>query len=67
MRELLKYLASKSDGAIAAEYSFLIAFIAIVSALGMGILGTNLSEFFSEIGSALDNAGNQIPDLPFGS
>ena len=57
-------LAKSKSGAVATEYAFLIAFIAIVAATGMTLLGENLSAFFNDIGAALDNAGAAIPPLP---
>ncbi len=52
------------SGAVATEYAFLIAFIAIVAAIGMTVLGENLQAFFEDIGGALEGAGNNLPD-PF--
>ncbi len=60
---ILRFAKSKS-GAVATEYAFLIAFIAIVAAIGMVLLGENLSAFFNDIGLALEGAGANIPD-PF--
>ena len=57
-------LRKDKAGAVATEYAFLIAFIAIVAAAGMGLLGNNLSAFFDDIGQALNNAGAAIPTLP---
>ncbi len=57
-------LKKDKSGAVATEYAFLIAFIAIVAAIGMVLLGTNLSAFFNDIGEALANAGDAIPPLP---
>jgi Flp pilus assembly pilin Flp len=57
-------LRKDKAGAVATEYAFLIAFIAIVAAAGMGLLGNNLSSFFDDIGQALNNAGDAIPTLP---
>ena len=57
-------LRKDKSGAVATEYAFLIAFIAIVAAIGMVLLGENLSAFFNDIGVALDNAGAAIPPLP---
>ena len=54
-------LRKDKSGAVATEYAFLIAFIAIVAAIGMVLLGDNLSAFFNDIGLALENAGGQIP------
>jgi Flp pilus assembly pilin Flp len=57
-------LRKDKSGAVATEYAFLIAFIAIVAAIGMVLLGDNLSAFFNDIGVALNGAGSNIPD-PF--
>ncbi len=57
-------LRNDKSGAVATEYAFLIAFIAIVAAIGMTLLGTNLSAFFNDIGAALQDAGAAIPTLP---
>ena len=57
-------LRKDKSGAVATEYAFLIAFIAIVAAIGMVLLGENLSAFFEDIGQALDNAGGNIPPFP---
>ena len=64
---MLLRLKKDKSGAVATEYAFLIAFIAIVAAIGMTLLGQNLSAFFNAIGLALQNAGNAIPQLPFGT
>ena len=57
-------LRKDKSGAVATEYAFLIAFIAIVAAIGMTLLGQNLSAFFNAIGVSLQNAGAAIPTLP---
>ena len=57
-------LRKDETGAVATEYAFLIAFIAIVAATGMTLLGENLSAFFNDIGLALANAGDAIPPMP---
>ena len=59
----LARLAKSTSGAVATEYAFLIAFIAIVAAIGMVLLGDNLSNFFNDIGVALENAGGSIPTI----
>ncbi len=56
-------LAKSKSGAVATEYAFLIAFISIVAAIGMVLLGDNLSEFFYDIGVALANAADAIPTI----
>ena len=63
---LIYRFRSDKSGAVATEYAFLIAFIAIVAAAGMSLLGENLSAFFDDIGQALNNAGDAIPTLPGG-
>lgn len=60
---VIRFAKSKS-GAVATEYAFLIAFIAIVAALGMTLLGENLSAFFNDIGVALTNISANLPQ-PF--
>ncbi len=64
LQSLALRLRKDKSGAVATEYACLIAFIAIVAALGMVLLGENLSAFFNDIGLALDNAGAAIPVLP---
>ncbi len=64
LQTLALRLRKDESGAVATEYAFLIAFIAIVAATGMTLLGTNLSVFFNDIGAALANAGDAIPSLP---
>ena len=67
LQQMALRLRKDESGAVATEYAFLIAFIAIVAALGMVLLGENLSAFFNDIGVALDGAGAAIPPLPTGS
>ena len=64
LQTLALRLRKDKSGAVATEYAFLIAFIAIVAATGMTLLGDNLSAFFNNIGAALNNAGAAIPTLP---
>jgi len=64
LKQLFAHLADSKSGAVATEYAFLIAFIAIVAALGMTLLGQNLSSFFNDIGVALTNISGNLPD-PF--
>ncbi len=64
IQTMLHCLATNKNGAVATEYAFLLAFIAIVAATGMTMLGENLRAFFDAIGVALANAGDAIPTLP---
>jgi len=57
-------LRKDKSGAVATEYAFLIAFIAIVAAIGMVLLGQNLSAFFNAIGVALQDMAANLPQ-PF--
>lgn len=57
-------LMAANSGAIAAEYTFLIAFIAILAAIGMVILGDDIKVYFEDLATALDNASAPTPD-PF--
>lgn len=61
MKLLLKRLWRENPGAVATEYAFLIAFIAIVAAIGMTLLGTNLSTFYRDIGAAIVTKACEIP------
>ena len=63
LQTLALRLRKDKSGAVATEYAFLIAFIAIVAATGMTLLGENLSAFFNDIGLALSNAGANIPTI----
>lgn len=58
----IRRLWKNNLGATATEYAFLIAFIAIVAAAGMTVLGTNLSAFYDDIGSALSKMVCAMPD-----
>jgi Flp pilus assembly pilin Flp len=49
----------ETRAAVATEYTFLIAFIAIVSALGMVLLGTELNEYFAKLGNAIGESAKQ--------
>ena len=64
---LLRHLAKSKAGAVATEYAFLIAFISIVAAIGMVLLGDNLSQFFIDIGVALGQASSVLDDLNLSS
>ena len=66
LKSLCLRIAKSKSGAVATEYAFLIAFIAIVAAIGMVLLGQNLSAFFNDIGTALTNISANLPD-PFPS
>ncbi len=64
LKSMCLRLTKSSSGAVATEYAFLIAFIAIVAAIGMTLLGQNLSAFFNAIGVALQDVVTNLPQ-PF--
>jgi len=64
LRWLLYRVAVDQAGAAATEYSFLIAFISILGAIGMVVLGDDLRQFFDGLALSLDNAAQPTPD-PF--
>jgi Flp pilus assembly pilin Flp len=55
---LLRHFATGKSGAVAVEYAFLAAFIAIVAAVGMVLVGPELQEFFVDTGTAVLGAGS---------
>lgn len=59
LHDVLFRINRETRGAIAAEYAFLIAFVAILAALGMVLLGTELNEYFAKIGGAIGNSADQ--------
>ena len=56
-----KYIAAQ-DGAVSAEYSFLIVFISLVAALGFVFLGDSISGNFSVLGERIESASTQMPN-----
>lgn len=57
--EILFRMHRETRAAVATEYALLIAFIAIVAALGMVILGTGLLEYFTALGNAIGDSAKQ--------
>lgn len=57
--EIFFRMHRETRAAVATEYTFLIAFIAIVSALGMVLLGTELNEYFAKLGNAIGESAKQ--------
>ena len=48
----------EEDGATAVEYGLMVALIAIVIILAVTTLGSNLNDKFTEVGTAVGNAGS---------
>ncbi len=63
LRRLILRIAQDTSGAVSNEYSYLTAFIAVVSAAGMIYIGSNLQERFSFIGDTLASASTSLPTL----
>lgn len=49
----LQILSAQDRGATMVEYGLLVAFIALVALVGVKVLGTSLSGFFSDAGNQL--------------
>ena len=55
---LLQRYAKDNFAAVAVEYAFLAAFIAIVAAVGMVLVGPEMQEFFTDTGVSIFDAGS---------
>lgn len=53
-RAFAKDMARDAGGAVATEYAFIVAFIALLSAVGMIVLGLSLSDAFGTLGADLN-------------
>jgi pilus assembly protein Flp/PilA len=51
--ELVRIQLKREEGQTMAEYGLLIAFIAIVALVGVGVLGTSLSTFFNTLSTKI--------------
>lgn len=60
-RNLSRRLRKCRSGAVATEYAFVIAFVAIVSATGMSAMGVSVKNFFNDVGSTFAEAGCKMP------
>ena len=58
-----RFMMVKS-GAVQTEYAFLIAFISIIAAVGMVVMGQDLLEYFQGLGASIANGSTPTPD-PF--
>jgi pilus assembly protein Flp/PilA len=62
MRSLINRFHQDEKGATATEYAMLIVFVAVAIAAGANLLGTGISNLFSQI--ATDLKGITLPTLP---
>jgi len=60
--ETLARFGKDDGGAPATEYALMAAFIALVMAVGAGVLGGGLNTVFTNIGNTMATA--QVPTLP---
>lgn len=58
-------LKKNEAGAVAAEYAYLIAFIAIVATLGMVLIGPSIADYFDAV-TRLVPDNSATPSCPFG-
>lgn len=66
VQALFARLMVANSGAAAAEYTFLVALIAIAATLGMILIGDDLQAYFQGLATSLDGASAPTPD-PFAS
>ena len=59
LHKIILCINRETRGAVATEYAFLIAFVAIVAAIGMLLLGTELNDYFIKLGGAIGNSAQQ--------
>ncbi|MFT5181100.1 MAG: Flp pilus assembly pilin Flp [Alphaproteobacteria bacterium] len=59
LRQIIFCLRREKRGAIAAEYAFLLVFIAIVATAGMLVLGDGLVTYFSAMGLTIGDSAKQ--------
>jgi len=62
---LILRLKSDDSGAVAAEYAYLIVFIAIVAALGMVLIGPNIADYFDAVTRLIPDT-SETPPCPLG-
>ena len=62
IKSLLWKLIRRQEGAGMVEYGLLIVLVGLVAAAGLSAMGTDLSQFFTDIGNEVDTA--TIPNVP---
>jgi Flp pilus assembly pilin Flp len=55
---IIRRYAGDKVGAVAVEYAFLAAFVAIVAAVGIALVIPSLQGFFVDTGAAVEGAGS---------
>ena len=64
MSDLIRYFRRDERGATATEYAMLIVFIAVAIAGGANLVGQNISNLFSEIGTYIASLNPVLPPTP---
>lgn len=65
IQSLILRLKSDDTGAVAAEYAFLIVFIAIIAILGMVLLGPSIADYFEALTRLVPDT-SETPPCPLG-
>ena len=63
MRKILTRLWRDERGVTGVEYAVMVVFVALVLALGAGVLGTSLSSLFSAVGGDIATPP-PLPTIP---
>jgi pilus assembly protein Flp/PilA len=64
MSDLIKYFRRDERGATATEYAMLIVFVAVAIAGGSKILGQEINNLFSQIGTYISSLNPVLPPVP---
>ncbi len=64
IQSLVLRLRKDESGVITTEYAFLIAFVAIIAAIGMAVLGEDLQGYFTALGDGMEAIGDSLLDPP---
>ena len=59
---IVRRLCRDSRGSVGGEYAFLIAFIAIVAAVGFVVVGDSMTTNFSVLGDRVETASTEMPN-----
>lgn len=64
MSDLIKHFRRDERGATATEYAMLIVFVAVAIAGGANLLGQNINNLFSQIGTYFSALNPILPPVP---
>ena len=63
MKNLIARFVREDEGQDLIEYALLGSFVALAAYAGANFLGTNLNTWYTGIGSAVEAAASNIPDI----